>query len=91
VALVLGGGDLGVVCSFLGVRSEFGGGKGTIVEGGVEGRLGGSNSDCTSSALPLDSAGEGAHRGIEIGGCAARLGMATTGTLSKKESQTKVS
>ena len=37
VALVLGGGEVGVTRSFLGVCGEFGGGKGTIVDGGVEG------------------------------------------------------
>jgi len=76
VALVLGGGEVGVTRSFLGVHGEFGGGKGTIVEGGVDGRIGGSKSDCTSSALPFESAGEGGH-GIVIGGCAAGLGAAT--------------
>src|ERR1700677_3133535 len=64
------------MCSFLGLRGEFGGGKGTIVEGGVDGRIGGSTSDCTSSSLPLESAGEGG-RGMVIGGCAAGLGAAT--------------
>jgi hypothetical protein len=58
----------------------LGGGKGTIVDGGVEGLLGGSNNDCTSSALPLDLVGEGA-RGKVIGGITAGLGTAMAGTV----------
>jgi hypothetical protein len=61
VALVLGGGEVGVGHSFLGVFSEFVGGKGTTVEGGVIGHSGGFKSDCTSSTLPFDLAGEGGH------------------------------
>ena len=80
MALVPDGGKVGVACSFLGVRSELGGGKGTIVDGGVEGLLGGSNNDCTYSALPLDSAGEDAC-GKVIGGITARLGAAMAGTV----------
>ena len=77
VALVLGGGEVGVAHSFLGVCGELGGGKGTIVDGGVVGLLGGSNNLFTSSALLLDSVGEGA-RGKVIGGIAAGLGVVIT-------------
>ena len=79
VALCLGGGEVGVTRSFLGVRGELAGAIGKT-DGGVVGREGGSNIDCTSSALLLEGVGEGA-RGTEtvIGGCAAGLGAATTG------------
>ena len=79
MALVRGGGDVGVARSFLGVRGVFGGGKGVTVDGGVVGLLGWSINDCTSSSLLLDSVGEGA-RGNVIGGITAGLGAVMAGT-----------
>src|ERR1700735_3643241 len=79
MALVRGGGDVGVARSFLGVCGILGGGKGVTVEGGVLGLLGWSINDCTSSSLLLDSVGEGAH-GRLIGGITAGLGTVMAGT-----------
>src|ERR1700735_1544334 len=79
MALVRGGGDVGVARSFLGGRGVLGGGKGVTVEGGVAGLLGWSNKDCTSSSPLSDSVGEGA-RGRLIGGITAGLGAVMTGT-----------
>ena len=74
VALCLGSGEVGVVCSFLGVRGEFCGATGKT-EGGVDGQAGGSINDCTSSSLLSDWVGEGARSIVMI--------------LSKKEKSTK--
>ena len=53
VALCLGGGEVGVTRSFLGVRGEFCGAMGKT-DGGVDGRAGGSINDCTSTSLLSD-------------------------------------
>ena len=53
MALCLGGGEVGVVHSFLGVHSEFCGATGKM-DGGVDGKAGGSINDCTSSSLLSD-------------------------------------
>src|SRR3984885_9626237 len=79
MALVRGGGDVGVTRSFLGVHGVLGGGKGVIMDGGVVGLLGWSINDCTSSSLLLDSVGEGA-RGRVVGGITADLGAVMAGT-----------
>ena len=50
VALCLGNGEVGVVHSFLGVCGEFCWATGKM-DGGVDGRAGGSINDCTSSSL----------------------------------------
>src|ERR1700691_2962510 len=78
MALVQGGGNVGVARSFLGVRGVLGGGKGVIVDGGVVGLLEWSINDCTYSSLLLDSVGEGA-RGRLIGGITAGLGVVMAG------------
>src|ERR1700735_4848589 len=60
MALVWGGGNVGVACSFLGVHGVLRGGKGMIVDGGVAGLPRWSINDCTSSSLLSNSVGEGA-------------------------------
>ena len=75
VALCLGGGEVGVARSFLGVHGEFCGAMGKT-DGGVDGRAGGSINDCTSSSLLSDRVGEGARGIVIIGGCAGGLGTA---------------
>ena len=77
VALCLGGGEVRVVRSFLGVRGEFFGATGKK-DGGVDDQPCGSINDCTSSSLLSDLVGEGAHGIVMIGGCADELGAAAS-------------